>query len=773
MSRRASRRALDPRTPGQRFLLRYGWLLPLATLLIGLGTLVLTYAFASIPLPKDIRLDSSAQVFDRHGHLIGTYSGEVTRFLVDTKKLPKYVSEAVVSSEDRNFYQHGGVDPRGIVRAAWADLTGGGIQQGGSTIAQQYVKNAVLQDPSRTITRKIKEAVLAIKLERRYSKSKILGFYLNTIYLGRGTYGIEAAARAYFDKHARDLSLGQSAYLAGIVPAPEAYQAKENPARAEERRNHVLDLMVQQGYISQKRADKASHGKVKLAKGASKFNDSERAAYFMEWLRKNYLYPEYGNCLYTCGLKIYTTLDLDLQASAEQAISSTLTEPGDPQAALVSMTPDGSVRAFVGGRKFNDLSAARGFDYATDYPGRQAGSSFKPFTLLTAIGQGISPQSRFPGPSPVTIDNPQCNNSDGTPWQPENYASEQFGDITLDEATTNSVNTVFAQLIALIGPQPVAATLDKFGFDRGGKRKIVPTCSLALGTLDVTPLEQTRAFAAFDAGGTLPDVTPIRYVDDSSGHCVKQYRSQPGLKCDDKAKLTTSRVADQNSTAVLSQVLTHVVEGGTATAAAIGRPVAGKTGTTQDNRDAWFAGYIPQLTTVVWMGYPVANVKGAEVQPLMQACAEPTICRPVHGIDVVGGTFPAQIWAKYMTQAVSGLPVESFPLPASEPSQVINPVPPTPAPPPSPSSPPSPPNTPSPSPPGSPSPSVSPSPAPSPSTEPSPSPSVSPSPAPSPSTEPSPSASPLPSATPTNGKTGAGHHIGGTKKALRRGGRSP
>ena len=249
-------------------LLRFGWLLPLVTLFLGLGILLITYAFASIPLPQEVPLASSAEVYDRDGRLIGTYSDEVRRFLVDTGDLPRYLKEAVVAAEDRGFFEHNGVSVRGIARAAWANITGGAIRQGGSTITQQYVKNAVLQDDAQTLTRKAKEAILAVKLERRFSKRQILGFYLNTIYLGRSTYGIEAAARSYFDKHAEDLTLPEAAYVVGIIPSPESYQADEHPRIARGRRDQVLRLMTQQGYITPKRAERASRGPVKLASGA-------------------------------------------------------------------------------------------------------------------------------------------------------------------------------------------------------------------------------------------------------------------------------------------------------------------------------------------------------------------------------------------------------------------------------------------------------------------------------------------------------------------------
>jgi penicillin-binding protein 1A len=720
----------------QRFLLRWGWIFPVLALLIGIGILAVAYAFATIPLPKDVKVTQSSEVFDLHGHLIGTYSSEINRFLIDTTKLPPYVSQAIISSEDKNYFKHGGVDLRGIVRAAWADITGGSIQQGGSTIAQQYVKNAILHDPSQTISRKVKEAILAVKLEHKYSKDQILGFYLNTIYLGRGAYGIEAAARAYFNEHATELSLKQAAFIAGIIPAPESYQPEEHGKLAKERRNHVLSLMQQQGYISARRAAKASHGPVRLASGASGRAKHEKAAYFMEWLRKRYLYPKYGNCLYTCGLKIYTSLDLGLQKDAQRAVASTLTEKTDPQAALVSMTPSGAIRAFVGGKDFNSVKKASGFDYASDVPGRFPGSSLKPFTLLTAIDQGVSPErTTFPGASPVTITDPRCATKDPAtgsyqPWQPANFEDEQFGTINLDLATTDSVNTVYAQLIAEIGPAKVAAKLDKFGYGREGtpdKRAIPPNCSLALGAIPVTPLEHARAYAALDARGKLPTISPIRYVQDSAGRCIDEYLGAKQT-CKKKHRDISTTVDTQNNIDVLTQVLTHVVQSGTATAANIGRPVAGKTGTTQDHEDAWFAGYVPQLTTVVWMGYPVAHVKGrAAFTPQMQFCTDTVLCRPVHGINVAGGTFPAMIWAKYMQAAVQGLPIRQFLIPIALPTGVLN------------------------SPVAqvtyAPAPTVSPTPAPTPSASPSTTPTSRPSPSPRPTRTTAPTPTPIPSPT--------------------------
>lgn len=643
-------------------------------------------AFDSIPLPQDVKLPSSSQVFDAKGRYIASFSDEVTRFLIDTDQLPDHVGRAVVAAEDRDFYKHEGVSIKGTIRAAWENVTNAEVRQGGSTISQQYIKNAVLQDPARTVERKFKEVILSAKLEERYSKDEILGFYLNTVYFGRGTYGIEAAARAYFNKHARGLTLSEAAYLAGIIPSPDRYQPDQEPKAASARRDLVLGIMADEGYITEREERRAARGKVELKSGI-KVPDHRRqpAAYFLEWIRKEYLYPRFGDCLYRCGLKIYTTLDMAMQKAAEDSIASMLTGKGMPQASLVSMTPDGAVRAFVGGRAFERVRKARGFNFASDLR-RQAGSAFKPFTLLAALEQDISTQSRFAGHSPKTIFDDICTGPEGV-WEPENFDGASYGTITLDEATANSVNTVYAELIAEIGPDKVADVLQRLGF-RGpnNKRRVPPTCSLALGTLDVSAVQMVRSFAALAGGGRLPKVRAVRYVLDGDGECLHKFESKEDLECAKSDVVEPRPVIDDDAAYTLTDALTGVVEYGTGTAAAIGRPAAGKTGTTQDHRDAWFAGYVPQLATVVWMGYPVAPGPDGKLRteddftPRMEYCGAPRACRPVESIEVTGGSFPAQIWAAFMTSALEGEPVEYFPVADDPPGTVLNPLPPPPEP---------------------------------------------------------------------------------------------
>jgi penicillin-binding protein 1A len=644
---------------------------------------IVDWSLAQVDLPPEVELSNSARVYDRDGNLIATYRSEVTRFSIDTTELPDHVREAVIAAEDRDFYEHEGLSFGGVLRAAWQNLASGRVEQGGSTITQQYAKNALLEDPSRTVERKAREAILAIKLERRYSKDEILDRYLNTVYFGRGAYGIEAAARTYFGRNAGELSLAQAAFLAGAIPSPGRYQ--EGGEAAIERRNYVLSAMEQEGYITSEENERAANRKLRFELSHELRRKRQPAAYFLEWIRKDFLYPHFGECLYTCGLKIHTTLDMEMQKAAEEAVASTLTEEDDPQAAVVSMTPHGRVRALIGGRDFTNVKAARGFNYATDGV-RQAGSSFKPFTLLAAIEENISPQSYFSGESPKTIEDPACTGPDGV-WEPENYGGASYGTMPLEQATHNSVNTVYAELISEIGPEKVADLLQRFGFRAPTEKgKIAPVCSLSLGTLDVSVMQMARAYAGLAGRGHLPKVVPIVRVEDSDGNCLLGYGTPRKLKCEERIKTRPTIATDENTADVATEVLSGVLTSGTATGAQIGRPAAGKTGTTQDSRDAWFAGYVPQLTTVVWMGHPLQ--KGPDerfgtdddVSPLMSYCSDPVRCRPVHGIEVTGGSFPAEIWQSFMLAALADFEVEFFQTPLDQPDIVLNPPPPPPPP---------------------------------------------------------------------------------------------
>lgn len=634
---------------------RFGAKISFSLFVVGAGILVSSYLVTSIPLPAQVDLTAAAEVFDRHGRLIGTYD-EVRRFIIDTHELPQHVGDAVIAAEDRDFFDHGGVAYKGVIRAAVKNILGGKISQGGSTITQQYVKVALLQDPSRTVTRKLREAVLASKLEDRYTKEQILAFYLNTIYLGRGSYGIEAAARTYFDKRATELSLSEAAYIAGIIRSPENYQLDRNRNSAEARWRDVLAAMKEMGSISRREARRALVEPPRLAAGVDERAQKQQAAYFLEWLRRDHLEAMFGDCLYSCGLKIHTTLDLRMQRHAEHAVAEALGDKGDPRAALVAMSPGGEVRALVGGTNFHSSAAASGFNLATDFPGRHAGSAFKPFALAAALEEGISPVASFSGASPFTARGGCGNERSG--WSVSNYGGASYGYMSLGQATATSVNTIYARLMEQVGPRPLARVAKTMGFGREGtssERTIEPLCSLALGSIDVTTLEMARAYAAFPAEGLLPEVRPITYVEDRTGQCLKAFVTSK-RDCDDTIPPAPKRVMSAGSATAVTRILTQTVTSGTGAAADIGRIAAGKTGTSQNNTDAWFVGYVPQLVGAVWVGHPIED---DGTVPQLRRCRK-RICRPVDGQDVTGGSIPAQIWATFMKGALRDIQVKNF-----------------------------------------------------------------------------------------------------------------
>jgi len=599
----------------------------------------------NVPLPEAAPGAQSSKILAFDGKLIGTLHGEENRSIVPLDQISKSFRDAVIAAEDRGFYEHPGVSLKGILRAAFANVRGGGVQQGGSTITQQYVRNAFAQvGRERTIFRKLKEVTLAVKIERKYSKDKILEFYLNTVYFGRGAYGAEAAAQTYFKKDAKDLTVGQSAYLAGIIRSPERFQIDRAKGDAERIRSVVIADMLSSGYIDQAQAEQAK--KEDLAAdfkpGASVEADSPRAAYFVEYVRRR-LRDEFhltDKQILGGGLTVKTTLDLRMQTAAENAVSSTLDKPNDPEAGLVAMDPQGMVRAMVGGRDVTDVKRARGTNWAAnvnsgDTGGRQAGSAFKPFALAAFVGDGKSVNSQFPGPPKITIDSRRCRNADGTPWEVSNFDNESFGSLDVIGATTNSVNTIYAQMMdKVVTPSKFVAMADKAGI-------AIPRtdvgCALTLGTTDVTPFEMARAYTTFAARGKRPDPLTILQITAPDGKVLAE--RQPRIE----------KTIDQNVADTVSYVLNQNIKRGTGTGAAIGRPAAGKTGTTQNHRDAWFAGYTPELTAVVWMGYAPKTKGGV-----------PDEMNNVHGKRVTGAAFPATMWRKFMSEALKGVKGTDF-----------------------------------------------------------------------------------------------------------------
>jgi penicillin-binding protein 1A len=635
----------------------------------GLATVAVTGGAASVifninlPPEDPLRQTSfvcAADVTEACGpdNAIATFSAEEDRTNVPLDEVPRVVVDAVLATEDRDLFNHGGVEPVGIGRAHYNDLRGRGVQQGGSTITQQYVKNVYLNS-ERSVTRKLKEAVLAVKLERELSKEEILGRYLNTIYFGRGAYGVAAASRAYFGKDVRTIGIPEGAYLAGLIRSPEKADARSNPEEASRRRDLALTAMQDEGMITPEEAQDAKaidwdtlviprrdRSKLDIDDGIEAIGGT----YFIEAVRKQ-IEDKYGAAvLYGGGLRIYLTLDPAMQKDAWNAVTQTLNQPDDPAAGLVAVDDQGRVRAMVGGRDFETQKVNYALGKGYGGSGRGAGSSFKPFVLATAIHNGISLNSKFSAPAEVTF--PKADN--GKDWVVGNYADAEQGTLDLVDATRVSSNTAYAQLMLALdhGPEKVA----KLAHDLGVSSTLDPVPSLVLGTSDVSPLDMATGFSTFANRGVRNDPDLIERIE--------QVHDDGGLSILEQARASNVRVLPQEEADQVTYALRQVVTGGTGRAANFGSAVAGKTGTTNNYRDAWFVGYTPKLTAAVWVGYP--NPPGTPVRNMDKQ-------HPVHGIEVTGGSFPAQIWNRFMRNATEGMDLGSFVTPKKFPGQILNP----------------------------------------------------------------------------------------------------
>ena len=581
------------------------WLSRLVILVVALMVLV-TGIVILAPLPYDPPAPlQTSYMYDAEDRLFASINAEERRVVVPIRRVPTMVRQAFLAAEDERFYEHSGIDALAIGRALWNDLTGGRFQ-GGSTITQQLVRNT--SDPyvgrERTLGRKIREAVMALRLERRFSKNRILEMYLNQIYFGEGAYGVETAAQDYFGTHVWRVTLSEAATLAGLVASPSRYNPRADPRAAQARRDWVLDRMVTLGFVTRAEAEEARAEEITVA---PREPQESQAAYFVDWLTRDIRRRHGADVLYRGGLSIETTLDLNLQHAAEQAIAGVLDLPGDPEAALVSIdVRSGGVLAMVGGRDFHrsqvNLATGQGGS------GRQAGSAFKPFVLATALEEGISPYDVYSGPSSITIDGHTMGNYDGS----------SHGSLSVRSATVSSVNTVFAQLIDEVGPADVAETARSMGI----RTQLPEVLSLALGTGEVTPLDMTAAYATLASGGIYRRPTGVRWITDSRGQVVE--RLDAGGR-----RAIREQTAEQ-----VTDILLDVVAGGTGTGAQIpGVAVAGKTGTAENYADAWFCGYTADVATCVWIGYPRGLI------PMTN----------VHGIQVTGGSLPADIWRAFMS----------------------------------------------------------------------------------------------------------------------------
>ncbi len=615
---------------------------PPVTAAVAVGTLI----YGPVPagdLP-DERPQVSAEpsiVLDADGRQIAVFRRFDRTVDVKPDEVPEAVRQAVVAIEDQRFWTHDGIDFEGIGRAARTNLEMGEVAQGGSTITQQYVKNVYLSH-EQTIERKVEEALLAIEVEKRMTKEEILFGYLSTSYFGEGAYGIGAAAQVYFDKSVAELDVSEAAFLAGLVQAPTRLSPRNDLEGAERRRRMVLQAMFDQGYMTDDdfareaarrlwfaESDDQPTGPVTLLaprppKGATYH------PYFVDWVQAD-LVERFGpDLVYQGGLTIETTIDPERQAEAERAVAARLENTEYPvEMALVSLEPGtGHVVAMVGGRDyaFSQVNLATGGS-----TGFQPGSSFKPFVLATAFTKGIGPTTVYPAPGQWRV--PGCNGD----CTISNYDSTGHGRITLREAMRASVNTVFAQLVLDVTVEDTVALARQLGLERLDPNRDYGA-SLALGAAETSPLEMASAYGTFANRGVRLPPTGILRVIDRDGNVLLDNGHPSGTPVLDPV------VADN-----VTSVLVDVVEHGTGQAARLDRPVAGKTGTAQSYRAAWFVGYTPTLSTAIWMGH-------ADGQRSL---------RGINGVGVVtGGTHPAMAWHQYMAAAVEGTDVVEFPEPA-------------------------------------------------------------------------------------------------------------
>ena len=651
---------------------------PVVVAVVVLGSLLFMPLPATLPEARKIETSQSSRVLDAEGNEIAVFKAFEQNLPVQPQDIPLVLKQAVIAAEDTRFYEHSGVDIKGSFRALVRDLQGSETLQGGSTITQQYVK-LTYTGRERTLARKVREAVLASQLDRKIDKDEILFRYLSTISLGEGAYGVGAASETYFRKAVSQLSLSEAATIAGVIPAPSFYSPRDFPDRAEQKRVLVLDKMLEQGFISS--VDHANAVRAKLVLGDKPANPKlatvvyprelaqSRYPYFVDYVRR-FLVNKYGEDLvFRGGLTIQTTIEPDLQAKAEKQVAEALagTRPhkdpkrnGDPNLlnmTLVAVEPStGRVKALVGGRDPDDpyigkvnTALGRCFKPKADIrveveapcwkdeapiegggSGDQPGSAFKVFTLAAALEKGISPAKSYSAAAPYRVpgcrgDKCEINNAS------DNISSG--GSMSLTQATTNSVNVVYARLAAEIGNKAIAEEATKLGMSQVWLSPSVHGASYTLGAIEVASLDMAGAYGVFANRGVRVPNTPIIKIVDREGTVVEDNLEPKG-----------ERVMDEKVADTMNAMLRGPLEAGTAKGKGIDRPAAGKTGSTNDNFDAWFVGYTPNLSTAVSMGYD-------EGQPL----------KGIKGVSTVfGGTIPASTWQGFMKAALEGVPPTDF-----------------------------------------------------------------------------------------------------------------
>jgi membrane peptidoglycan carboxypeptidase len=611
-----------------------------SVVLIGIG-----YATTSVPRPNDFATAQATTLYYSDGKTKLATLGDVSRIDVELDKVPPAVQHAVLAAEDRRFYTEPGISPTGILRALWADLRGGEISQGGSTITQQYVKNAYLTS-DRTFTRKFKEIFISTKLANSRSKQEILRDYLNTIYFGRGAYGIQAAAQAYFRKNVQQLNAAEGAVLAATISQPSYYDPEINEQAAKTRWQQVIDAMVSQHWLDANEAARTDYPKVESAPKRNGSGCGGPTGFICQAVRLELAKRGFDDDrLRSGGYRVITTIDKDAQLAAKTAVEANggkFQRGGidkGREAALVSVQPgDGAIRAMYGGSQYcagkrkdvcTDLTGVSGSFGGGDYT-RPPGSSFKPYTVIAALEEGIGLESTYNGPPSIEVNGDTINNSEG----------ESCGTCTLEKALAESINTIFVPLAEQVGPEKVVDAAYEAGIPK--KRDLGPFPGVTLGPDDVSPLDQAVGYATIAAQGEKAEPYLIDKVETQDRDVVY------------KAKKKTERVFPEDVMADTTYAMTKVLDcgsGGTACGHALdGRPAAGKTGTNGDedgNHDAWFIGFTPQLSTAVWFG----NADRA---------------KPVtaDGAQLYGGMLPASTWQQMMNAALAGKEVLAFPPPA-------------------------------------------------------------------------------------------------------------
>lgn len=583
--------------------------------IIGGAVTGLGFSLAKLPDISNLQYynpNETTEIYDDKGRVLAKLHDEENRKIIKLKDIPKNVQNAVIAIEDSRFFHHKGIDLKGITRAFKDYIEEKGvIRQGGSTITQQIIKNLFLT-PERTISRKIAEAWLAIQIENKFSKQQILEIYLNQVYWGHNAYGIEAAANTYFGKTTKQLNIAEAAMLAGLLQGPEIYSPYHSMKKAKERQKIVLERMAENNFIKHSDIEKIYNTKIKLS-GIKR--GVIRHPYFTTYVI-HVLNEKYGHSrLIRDGLKVYTTIDTKAQAFAEELIKKEIERlkyNRVQQGALVSLDPNtGYIKAMVGGTNFGESQFNRAWQAQ-----RQPGSSFKPFVYLTAFLQGYSPGN-------VEIDEPIQYRFGNYVWRPHNYGGRHGGAMTLQTALIRSVNIIAIKLGDKVGLNNVISVAKRAGI----QSELKPVLSMPLGSLEVTPLEMASAYGTFATLGIRVEPTPILKIVDKFGYVIEN-----------NTIVKSERVFPDKEVSILVEVMKGVITRGTGTAAYIGRPAAGKTGTTESHRDAWFIGFIPQLVTAVWVGNDT----------------------PIPMWGATGGTFAAPIWAKYMKFVTEKIPIQDF-----------------------------------------------------------------------------------------------------------------